>query len=748
MQTFKPISESRDKLAVSLPLTANFQRQTATLVVLAIFGLFGGIALSWLLGNSHVIEVFTQLHLIQENPPLWLRTPQLGNKYYLLAPTLILFLSAQAIIKFSPQPQTWSRRIVVSILLVLMIRYILWRSLSTLNLANPVDGIFSILLLFMELLAMAAGLIQLCLMFTVKNRHQEADKYSQAVIENTYTPSVDILIPTYNEADFILKRTVVGCQALDYAHKQIYLLDETKRPEIKKLAQQLGCHYLTRSDNSHAKAGNLNHALKRTNGELVVVFDADFVPTQNFLTRTVGFFQNPKIGLVQTPQSFYNHDPIARNLGLENVLTSEEEVFYRQTQPIKDGARSVVCAGTSFIARRSALQQIGYFVTESVSEDYFTGIRLAANGYELVYLDEKLSAGLAAESISAHIDQRLRWARGTLQAFFIDSNPLTIPGLSFWQRLGHLEGLLHWFTSIPRIFFLFIPLIYIFFGVEAIKFSSSELLYVFLPFYVMQISVFSWLNLRSRSILLSDLYSLVQCFPLALTVLKVMLNPFARGFKVTPKGLAREQFYFNWKLAFPLTLVLAASLICFSLSLINPPAKQPLNLGLIWSSYNLITISAALLTMIDIPKPSYYEWFALRKEVKIRAGGLGEAELSGDRYYCGITEKISEEGLEVCLESEAKFPKKITLELAEEKLCLEGCITHSRFQKTQTTLQIKFTNLSLAQQKSLIQILYCRPGQWQRRITPSELKSLWILLKVLLRPLKFLRPKSLLNSYN
>ena len=122
--------------------------------------------------------------------------------------------------------------------------------------------------------------------------------------------------------------------------------------------------------------------------------------------------------LVQTPQSFYNPDPIARNLGLENVLTPDEEVFYRQIELIKDGAGSVVCSGTSFVVRRSALEKTGGFVTDSISEDYFTGIRLSAKGYRLIYLDEKLSAGLAAENIAAHLTQRLRWARGSPASIF------------------------------------------------------------------------------------------------------------------------------------------------------------------------------------------------------------------------------------------------------------------------------------------------------------------------------------------
>ena len=739
MKTFKPLSESKDKFSISLSLSSVLGLQPATLVLLTILGIFSAIVVSWLLGNSHVSELFAQLHLLQENPPTWLETPQLSNKYYLLVPTIVLFLSAQIIIKVSPQPQTWSRRIVVSILLLLTIRYLSWRALSTLNLSNPIDGIFSLTLLLMELLAMTGSIIQLLLIFTVKDRNQEADKYSQAVIQKTYAPSVDILIPTYNEPDFILKRTVMGCQALDYDRKEIYLLDDTRRPEIKKLAQELGCNYLTRPDNSHAKAGNLNHAIERTNGELIVLFDADFVPTKNFLTRTVGFFQNQKIALVQTPQSFYNSDPIARNLGLEDTLTSDEEVFYRYLQPIKDGAGSVVCSGTSFVARRSVLQEIGYFVTESLSEDYFTGIGLSAKGYELVYLDEKLSAGLAAESISAHINQRLRWGRGTLQAFFIDHNPLTISGLKLWQRLGHLEGLLNWFTCISRLCFLLFPLISIFFSIELTRVQLPEVIYFFFPYYIIQLTVFSWLNWRTRSAVLSDLYSLILCFPLAVTVTRVMLNPFSKDFKITPKGLVRDRFHYNWQLAFPLFVLLVFSTISVPFSLLNPPPGQSLNLGFFWSGYNVIIISAALLTLLDIPKYSYYEWFSYQSKVQI---------VSNNYDYRGLTCKLAEEGVEILIPKTTNLAQDLTIEFLQEELKLQGYITRTYLQDNYLKLKVKFNNLSLAQHRQLIEILYCRPGQWQRKNSPGELQSVWILLQLLFRPLHFLKRNAVFKSYS
>lgn len=731
MQTIKPASGNRRRVYATQKSWKGFPVHASTLLMLSVFGFLSAIAISWLLGNSHVTELFVHLHLVQSNPPQWLMPPKLENKYYLLLPTIALFTLAQIVIKLSPQPQSWSRRLVATILLVLFVRYFLWRSLSTLNFSNPTDGIFSVSLFAMELLTMVGGAFQMLLLFTVKNRDREADKYSVAVRQNHYRPTVDILIPTYNEPDFIIKRTIMGCQAINYDCKRVYVLDDTRRESIQQLARELGCHYITRSNNAHAKAGNLNNALKQTNGELIVVFDADFVPTTNFLERTVGFFQQEKMALVQTPQSFYNSDPIARNLGLEHVLTSEEEVFYRYLQPIKDGAGSVVCAGTSFIARRSALKEIGYFATDSVSEDYFTGIRLSARGYELAYIDEKLSAGLAAESIGAHIDQRLRWVRGTLQAFFIKSNPLTIPGLSLWQRLGHLEGLVHWFTCLPRVFFLLVPLICIFGQLTPVLATLPEIIYIFLPYYALLLTIFAWLNKRSRSILLSDVYSIIQAIPVSITVIKVLLSPFSRGFKVTPKGVARDRFNYNWSLALPMTILFSATLISFSVSLLSV-REAGFNLGLYWSSYNLLTITVALMTLLDLPKPSFYEWYNLKKEINI---------YSDRSCYQGTTQKLSEEGLEILLDRPVNLATEVVVELIPEVLFLSGKITRSHLRNGSLRAIIKFQNVSIEQHRELVEMLYCSPGRWQRRNTPNELQSVFILFKLLLRPFMFLNEK-------
>lgn len=715
---------------------------TATYVLAGVVVLAGAIAAAWFAGSGTIAAIASQLAYLQNNPPMWLEVPMVAGRY-LVVPTVALFLIVLGVMKLSPRPQGWSRVVVVSILGVVTVRYLLWRSLSTLNLDSPLNGVFSVSLLALEVLMLSSAVIQLFLMLRVRDRRPEADRYAQAVLSGEYAPSVDVLIPSYDEPDFILRRTIIGCQAIDYPHKRIYLLDDTRRPHIQELAKELGCHYLTRPDNLYAKAGNLNHALAHTEGDLIVVFDADFVPTRNFLIRTLGFFQNPKVGLVQTPQSFYNTDPIARNLGLEDVLTPEEEVFYRQIQPIRDGAGGGICAGTSFVVRRSVLVEAGGFVTESISEDYFTGIRIAARGYELVYLDEKLSAGLAADNIAAHALQRLRWARGTLQAFFIPSNPLTIPGLTPIQRLAHLEGLLHWFTSISRVGYLLVPLAYSFLGVIPINATAEEGLYFFLPFYLLQLTVFSWLNYRSRSALLSDIYSLALCFPLAVTVIQVMLNPFSTGFQVTPKGTVSDRYRFNWKLAFPLIVFFILTAISLWINLGNSliegwstqdptlASTKGIGIGWLWSLYNLIVLGIGLLILLDVPRPSIYDWFTLRRTVRVQMG---------DRPLWGYTTMLSEVGTEVALTQyplpnltlAASLP--VTLDIMEEGLHLSGQIERFMDRDGIPTLRIHFDPLPPDTHRTLVETLFCRPGQWTTRETPGEFHSLYLLFRVLFRP--------------
>ncbi|MGL5081487.1 MAG: glycosyltransferase [Microcoleaceae cyanobacterium] len=717
--------------------------RTATLVMLSVFTFITVITWSWFSGESSISQFFAQLHLWQENPPIWLEPPDAALQYLLL-PALILATVALVVVQVSPAPQPWSQALIVAILLALQIRYLTWRMFSSLNLADPLNGTLSLILLLLEVPIFLGGGIQLFLTIQSRQRKKEADLMSVAVSMGEFLPTVDILIPTYNEGVEILRRTIIGCQAIEYNRKQIYLLDDGKRLEMRHLAQELGCQYITRSENRFAKAGNLNHAIAQTHGELIVVFDADFVPSSNFLTRTVGLFQRDQLALVQTHQDFYNADPFAYNLGLEHQFYHPlEEIFSRYTQLVRDGANATLCYGSSFVVRRSHLVEVNGFYTKSLSEDYFTAIQLLAKHYEVIFLDEQLSAGLAPESVSASIIQRQRWGRGTIQSFFVDANPLTISGLNLRQRLAYLEGILLWLTSsLSRVGFLIIALAYPFLGLKPILGSLEEWLYFFLPLYLVNLIVFHWLNRRSCSTIVIEIYSTILCFPVAITTIHSMLRPFSKKFQVTPKGITSDRFEFNWTLAIPLILLwLATSIgVCKGLGIDLLPeswfpetsyfgqySTNESGLFLFWSGFNLFVLTLAIMAMIDAPKPKF-EWFKLERKVKLKLG---------ETTFYGVTRSVSEAGAKVCLNHQpvwAASDLPVQLEFVEEGLELAAVGGDYQQDGEQWVVAIAFNTLKTDQYRRLVKMLFCRPGQWKPLQSPGEFQSLLLLFKALLRP--------------
>ncbi|WP_338440820.1 glycosyltransferase family 2 protein [Synechococcus elongatus IITB4] len=653
--------------------------------------------------------------------------------------------------ELSPKPTFWPRLITSVGIAILGIRYELWRFFGSLNLDDPLNGTLSVLLFFAELLTVINTIAFFLHTIFSLDRSQEADILSQAVISQAYQPSVDVILPTYNEGVDILRRSVIACQAMDYANKKVFLLDDTRRPEVRALAVELGCGYFDRPDNKHAKAGNINHALPSLSGELLVVFDADFVPSKNFLIRTVGFFQDPKTGLLQTPQHFFNEDPISVNLGLEGVLNNEQTLFFRFIQPSRDYFNSVVCCGTCFVIRRSALDEIGGIPTESITEDYFTSIKLQTHGYRVKYLNEALAAGLAPETISAYINQRLRWGQGTLQSLFTDSNFLKVPGLKWQERLSQSLSIIYWFLSIPRMIFLIIPLAFLLFGLAPLRATVNEILYFFLPYYVANIMAFSWLTEGRRSAFWSDVYETIICVPMSITILRTLISPTGKPFKVTPKGDTNSDgITINWALITPLLTVMLLSVVGILLrssrlqeTNVNPDS---LAINLVWAVYNLSLLLICILVAIDVPQRRHTRF--LRAE---------PCELClGAVVFSGVTEDLSEEGGRILL---TRFEGLVNEESEAPQTTLEGlfrlrspspladmpihaevrwhdrrALAALRYEAAVTEVEVRlyFSNLTLPEQRRLIPYLYCQLGQWQDLQVP-EFKTAWAMLSSVFR---------------
>ena len=230
----------------------------------------------------------------------------------------------------------WMRRSLLVLLALLTVRYLCWRVTGSLNLTTPLAALFSLLLLAAEAWLLLSGLVPLLLGWRrFDDGRAAADRAEAQWRSGDWRPWVDVLIPTCGEPLPVLERCLLGCTSLDYPHRTIWVLDDGGLPEVAALAAAHGCRYHHRPQRLHAKAGNLNAGLALGGGDLVAVFDADFVPQRHFLDRTIGLLLDPAVALVQTPQCFMNADPVLRNLELEPWLLPDEESFYRWIEPVR-----------------------------------------------------------------------------------------------------------------------------------------------------------------------------------------------------------------------------------------------------------------------------------------------------------------------------------------------------------------------------------------------------------------------------
>ncbi|WP_457302274.1 glycosyltransferase family 2 protein, partial [Phyllobacterium sp. P5_D12] len=373
-----------------------------------------------------------------------------------------------------------------------LVLYISWRWLDTLpDVEVTGASIWAYFYFTFEAISVVYALGSVLILFRSTDWSLEADDAQKQLAATEQYPSVDVFICTYNEPINILEKSVISAGSMNYPYFKVYVCDDTRRPEIKDYCDQIGVGYITRPDNRHAKAGNLNNALTLTNAtrhpcDLIMVLDADFAPQENFLLRTVGLFRNEEVGIVQTPQFYFNSDPIQHNLGIRSSFVDDQRVFFDTFQPAKDAVGCAFCVGTSFVVRRSALNEMDGFPHEALSEDMLLTYRLMERGYVTRWLNEKLSVGLSAEGIPEYITQRTRWCLGTIQIGLLKDGPLWRGRFTLTQRLHYIHGLLSWLSKPFILCMLFAPSIYWLFDVSAIQ--ADEL--VFMKYGISALLVF------------------------------------------------------------------------------------------------------------------------------------------------------------------------------------------------------------------------------------------------------------------
>jgi cellulose synthase/poly-beta-1,6-N-acetylglucosamine synthase-like glycosyltransferase/tetratricopeptide (TPR) repeat protein len=382
------------------------------------------------------------------------------------------------------------RQALIVITVVTCVVYLFYRVCFTLNVTTPYAVVVSLALF-------AAELFMGVLMFLFLLQVWRLDEPQEQPILPDRT--VDVLVPTYNEDVEILRTTLLACVQMDHPHKT-YLCDDggtdarindpekgpaaRKRQELlQALCAEVGAIYMTRPRNEHAKAGNMNSVMKQTDGEFVVILDADHVPDRNFITRLIGYFRDDRLAYVQTPHAFYNFDSFqARYDPVRSTYWEEGQLFYDVIQPARNSWNAAIFAGSAAMFRRQALVEIGGFAVETITEDLHTGLRLHARGWKSLAISERLVAGQAAPDVTTFHSQRLRWGEGNLSIFAYD-NPLTTRGLTLAQRLCYLGSMLHWANGPFLLLIYLTPLLMLFSGVPPVAqfewlFASLIVLYI------------------------------------------------------------------------------------------------------------------------------------------------------------------------------------------------------------------------------------------------------------------------------
>ena len=515
----------------------------------------------------------------------------------------VIFLS---IVLFSAWSLTHIKaRISLMLLFVLSVtvsgRYLWWRYTSTIHADGFVSLFLSCLLLAAETYAfivMVLGYFQVC---------WPLDRRPKRLPEDRSTwPTVDIFIPTYNESLEVIKPTVFAARNLDWPEDKInvYILDDGSRDWVEAFAKSAGVNYIKRDEHNHAKAGNINNAMKHTSGEFITIYDCDHVPSSDFLTSTVGWLvHDKKIALVQTPHHFYSPDPFEKNLHLERGMPFENSLFHDYIQKGNDTWNAVMFCGSNAVMRRSALEEIGGIAVETVTEDAHTSLKLNRRGWKSACISKPLASGLSTESLSAHIGQRIRWARGMIQIFRLD-NPLLKKGLTLPQRLCFMNAMIHFLHGLPRIIFLLAPLPYMFFDIYVIYATAAAIFAYVIPHMVHAAITNQQLQRGWRYPFLGVVYETVLSWYILLPTTVALIFPHKGKFNVTAKGMTIDKKYVDWRIAAPTLILMALNFLGLGIGIYKTvtaadPQVSTLVINIGWIAYNLLVLGAAFAVAVE-----------------------------------------------------------------------------------------------------------------------------------------------------
>ena len=521
-----------------------------------------------------------------------------------------------------------------------VVRYMYWRITSTLPpLSDPLGFILGMILLLAEIYCLLILAISMIInVDPLKRKPLEREQ------DDDRLPTVDVFIPTYNEEEYILATTIAAAKSMDYPSEKlnVWLLDDggteqkcgdrnpdkadaalRRRATLQALCADLGAIYHTRARNEHAKAGNMNDALRFARASIVVVFDADHAPFRAFLRETIGYFaKDPRLFLVQTPHVFLNPDPVEKNLRTFDRMPSENEMFYSVTQRGLDKWNGSFFCGSAALLRRSALDATGGFSGITITEDCETAFELHSKGWTSVYVDKPLIAGLQPETFSSFIGQRSRWCQGMFQILLL-KNPALKKGLKPIQKLAYLSSMTFWFFPFPRLIFMLAPLTHIFFNVKIFVSNVNEAIAYTGTYIVVNMMLQNYLYGSVRWPWVSELYEYLQGVFLAKAIVAVVASPRKPTFNVTAKGLTLDKDHLS-ELAWPFFVIYGLLLLGAFASawryLFEPGVSNLMLVVGLWNGFNLLIAGAALGAIAERKQPDRHPRLAITRKGVLSVG--------------------------------------------------------------------------------------------------------------------------------
>ncbi|MBK0018493.1 UDP-forming cellulose synthase catalytic subunit [Kosakonia cowanii] len=603
-------------------------------------------------------------------------------------------------------PGRFSVLMLVVLSLTVSCRYIWWRYTSTLNWDDPVSLVCGLVLLFAETYAWIVLVLGYFQVIWPLNRQPVPLPKDMSL-----WPSVDIFVPTYNEDLNVVKNTIYASLGIDWPKDKlkVWILDDGGREEFRQFAKQVGVEYIARTSHEHAKAGNINNALKYAKGEFVSIFDCDHVPTRSFLQMTMGWFlKEKKLAMMQTPHHFFSPDPFERNLGRFRKTPNEGTLFYGLVQDGNDMWDATFFCGSCAVIRRGPLDQIGGIAVETVTEDAHTSLRLHRLGNTSAYMRIPQAAGLATESLSAHIGQRIRWARGMVQIFRLD-NPLMGKGLKFAQRLCYVNAMFHFLSGIPRLIFLTAPLAFLLLHAYIIYAPAIMIALFVMPHMVHASLTNSKIQGKFRHSFWSEIYETVLAWYIAPPTLVALINPHKGKFNVTAKGGLVEEEYVDWVISRPYIFLVLLNLLGVAVGIwryFYGPENEILTVfvSIAWVFYNMVILGGAVAVSVESKQVRR----AHRVEMTMPAAIARE---DGHLFSCTVQD-FSDGGLGIKINGQAQVleGQKVSLLLKRGQQEYAFPATVARVNGNEVGLQL--LPLTTKQHIDFVQCTFARADTW------------------------------------